>query len=161
MRSLGEHLRGDTDLVSPALSVSPAYVKKAFRKVARHGGKPAREMTPKELHQLRIDFKGLRYTCEFFAGLYEGAMNPVIAGVKAFQDCLGAFQDAQVARETLSDLLDGFRSETDLPDRILLDLGALIQVEREISIERREEFISLWEKLDALRKSLEKTLASG
>lgn len=60
------------------------------------------------LHQLRIAFKQLRYTLEFFEEILGEERKIVIQGVKNLQDHLGDLNDAQVASELLRDFLDNW-----------------------------------------------------
>jgi CHAD domain-containing protein len=61
--------------------------------------------TPGTLHKLRITFKQLRYTVEFFADILGKEGQRVIEEVKALQDHLGELNDAEVASHLLRDLL--------------------------------------------------------
>lgn len=61
--------------------------------------------TPDTLHKLRITFKQLRYTVEFFADILGKEGQRVIEEVKALQDHLGELNDAEVASHLLRDLL--------------------------------------------------------
>lgn len=65
------------------------------------------------LHQLRIAFKGLRYTVSLFDSLLGPEIEGFIAELKAIQDHLGRLNDIAVAHERLSALmadLDGDQS---------------------------------------------------
>jgi CHAD domain-containing protein len=56
-------------------------------------------------HQLRIAFKGLRYTLEFFQEVLGPNAKPLISQVKLLQDHLGDLQDAVVTCNVLRDFL--------------------------------------------------------
>ena len=56
------------------------------------------------LHALRIEFKRLRYTLEFFEGVLGPSLKLVIKEIKAMQDHLGDLNDAEVAGVLLRDL---------------------------------------------------------
>ena len=58
----------------------------------------------KQLHQLRIQFKELRYSLRFFVPLMGEASEPVFAGLKEIQDHLGDLNDASVALAMLQDV---------------------------------------------------------
>lgn len=58
------------------------------------------------LHALRIEFKRLRYTLEFFEEVLGPEARPVIREIKRMQDHLGDLHDADVAASELSALLD-------------------------------------------------------
>ncbi len=56
------------------------------------------------LHALRIEFKRLRYTLEFFEEVLGPSLKLVIKEIKAMQDHLGDLNDAEVAAILLRDL---------------------------------------------------------
>jgi CHAD domain-containing protein len=59
-----------------------------------------------QLHALRIEFKRLRYTVEFFREVLGKPSKPVIAMIKNLQDHLGMLQDTNVAAGVLRAWLD-------------------------------------------------------
>jgi CHAD domain-containing protein len=58
-----------------------------------------------QLHSLRIEFKKLRYTLEFFREVLGDEAGVVIDVLKTIQDHLGDLHDAQVATQILRDFL--------------------------------------------------------
>lgn len=76
--------------------------------VARAWGALLPTATPPQFHQLRIQFKELRYTLTFFEPIL-GACAEVIDLSRRIQDHLGALNDARVAVE----LLDGMKHHRD------------------------------------------------
>jgi len=58
-----------------------------------------------QLHALRIEFKKLRYTVEFFREVLGEQSQQVISDLKTIQDHLGDLNDAQVAIKILRDFL--------------------------------------------------------
>ena len=62
------------------------------------------------LHMLRIEFKKLRYTVEYFDEILGKRAKSVIAELKLMQDHLGDLQDAEVAAWLLRDLSDKMRA---------------------------------------------------
>jgi CHAD domain-containing protein len=58
------------------------------------------------LHQLRITFKGLRYTLEFFREILGEGKDLVIEDIKLMQDHLGNLNDADVAITILHEFLE-------------------------------------------------------
>ncbi len=58
-----------------------------------------------QLHALRIEFKKLRYTVEFFREVLGDESKASINDIKVMQDHLGDLNDAQVATEILRDFL--------------------------------------------------------
>jgi CHAD domain-containing protein len=115
-------------------------VKKRGRGLGRGKKLRAGDVTPAELHSLRIAFKELRYTCEFFAPLFGGGMKEVIRSLVKFQDCLGRHQDARVAAGILGGVIAGPL----MPPDVLIVLGSLIQLHRERAIGERRALLALW-----------------
>ena len=124
------------DLIGDALG----KVKKRGRGLGRGKKHRAGDVTPPELHSLRIAFKELRYTCEFFAPLFGGGMKEVIRSLVKFQDCLGRHQDARVAAGILGGVIAGPL----MPPDVLIVLGSLIQLHRERAIGERRALLALW-----------------
>jgi CHAD domain-containing protein len=108
-------------------------VARALSRIRAHVGSRAEILEPAQLHGLRILFKRLRYTCEFFSSVCD--VSVLIEASTAFQDQLGRYQDGAAAIEFLSSL----------PKRdASLLLGAMIQVYRESRGRARERFLRLW-----------------
>ena len=81
-------------------------IKKAWKKVIRHGRQVSHETTDLELHALRIDCKKLRYLLEFFSSIFpQKLVNPVIRQLKELQENLGDFVDFAVQLHFLHDRL--------------------------------------------------------
>jgi CHAD domain-containing protein/transposase-like protein len=69
-----------------------------------------------QLHALRIEFKRLRYTLEFFREVLGPEAKAVIEETKLIQDHLGDLNDANVACAILSEFLAGWdERQADLP----------------------------------------------
>jgi CHAD domain-containing protein len=65
---------------------------------ARKAGRQVRKLDPEQRHRLRISFKKLRYTADFFRGLYQpGAVRPYLEAVEGLQEVLGDLNDAAVS----------------------------------------------------------------
>lgn len=63
------------------------------------------------LHMLRIEFKKLRYTVEYFQEVLGRRSLEVIETIKVLQDHLGDLNDAQVATQILGDFIAGYEKE--------------------------------------------------
>jgi CHAD domain-containing protein len=63
-----------------------------------------------QLHALRIDFKKLRYTLEYFSEVLGKENKRLIAEIKKLQDHLGDLNDSDVACSILRDFLDNWES---------------------------------------------------
>ncbi len=78
-------------------SVAMTSIKKAWKKVIRHGHQISRKTTDSELHALRIDCKKLRYLLEFFSSIFPAeTIASVIRQLKELQENLGDFVDFSV-----------------------------------------------------------------
>ncbi len=63
-----------------------------------------------QLHELRIEFKRLRYTMEFFREVLGPEAKIIIEQIKVAQDHLGDLNDANVACQILTDFLEGWEA---------------------------------------------------
>ncbi len=138
-------------------------IDKAFRKLGHHVDQPPENYADGELHRLRILFKRLRYTCEFFRPLLGSDVGDLIGSFVTYQDCLGLHQDASTALQMLSRFLAEGPGQG-LPEASLLAMGALMQVQREMRKTQREKFLRRWKtapRLLARWKSIRAAGASG
>jgi CHAD domain-containing protein len=84
------------------MAVALDTIKKAWKKVIRHGRQISPETTDPELHALRIDCKKLRYLLEFFSSIFpQKTITPVIRQMKELQENLGDFVDFAVQLQFL------------------------------------------------------------
>jgi CHAD domain-containing protein len=146
----------------PVAGAAPALIRKAQKRVLRLGRSIGPDSPAADLHRLRILFKRLRYACEFFR---EAFVDPVsgadplaeyIQAMVRFQDCLGEHQDAVMAMARIQELAKELVQRGALAPERVLDLGALIQVQREIVRDRRGRLAKLWSRFD--RRSVRKRL---
>ncbi len=148
-------------------TAGPLFLRQAYRRVVKQGrvsvpvsgAGPEAVSTPAALHRLRILFKRLRYASEFFAPALGKRLDPLLEAMVKFQDCLGEHQDAVVAAARVELLAREMAARGDLPLQALLDMGGLIQVQREIAGERRARLSGLWKKFD--RGSVRRLLGPG
>jgi CHAD domain-containing protein len=139
----------------------PVIIESALKKMDKWLDRSAQSLTAEDLHELRIEFKGLRYTTEFFSELYAPAMRKLIRGFVRFQDCLGLHQDAQIATETLRGFSEKMMRGERPPLEVLLGAGSLLQVQRQIQERERKRFLAMWHKFPGQVKELRKLLKSG
>ena len=156
------HPRGAQD--ASVTEAAPALIRKAQKRVLRLGRTIGPESPAADLHRLRILFKRLRYSVEFFREAFvdpasgEDPLANYIDAMVRFQDCLGEHQDAVVAMARIQDLARDMVQRGGLAPERLLELGGLIQVQREIARERRGRLAKLWVRFD--RPSVRKRLAA-
>jgi CHAD domain-containing protein len=143
----------DSAAGEPVARLGPRWIRRSLNKVRREGltlGPGEREPDSHDLHRLRIVFKGVRYTCEFFREILPPEeLEPVLGLLVAYQDCLGKFQDAQVALGRLESII-GERWQASPPALdAALSLGAAMHVFREQAARSRSEFLARWPSFDA------------
>lgn len=79
------------------------------RKLRKLAGKH-RKLSEPELHQVRILGKKMRYSAEFFRGLYgKSVVKEGLAALEGIQEVLGSLNDAVVGDHLLQDFLEGQR----------------------------------------------------
>lgn len=92
----------------PVEPVARKLLAKRLGKILAEG----RALTPgtpdSQFHELRIDFKKIRYLTEFFSSLFPpGELNPVVKALRKIQNILGDLNDIAVQQESLRGALDG------------------------------------------------------
>jgi CHAD domain-containing protein len=122
----------------------------------RKGEDPA--LSADALHRLRIDFKQLRYTCEFFLDVFRVESRSALRRIVAFQDCLGAHQDAVVAMQLVEQLGTSLDEDLGEDRAVLLLLGGLLQVARQDAAQERAQFRQMWPKLPKRLRRLRRKL---
>lgn len=107
-------------------NVAVSSIKKAWKRVIRHGRDISRVATDTELHALRIDCKKLRYLLEFYAPLFPAkALQKVVSQLKVLQDNLGVFVDLSVQQNYLYSYLSNIECAADhIP--LASSLGGLV-----------------------------------
>jgi CHAD domain-containing protein len=89
--------------------VAPILVYTRFG-VVRTYGPLLESATIDQLHALRIEFKKLRYTLEFFSEVLGEENKELINGIKQLQDHLGDLNDADVACSILRQFIDNWEA---------------------------------------------------
>ena len=108
--SLSDSLQAPNASLSTKV-VAHGSIKKAWKKVIRHGRQISTETTDAELHALRIDCKKLRYLLEFFSSIFPPKnIVPVIRKMKELQENLGDFVDFSVQLQFLYDRLNAMHA---------------------------------------------------
>jgi CHAD domain-containing protein len=97
----------------PIVDVVSWRIKKAHRRMVRHGRAITPDTPGEQVHQVRKDAKQLRYLLECFAGLLPDAgRKAFVKRLKKLQDVLGAHQDAEVHGPNLRLLAERLPSTT-------------------------------------------------
>ncbi len=95
--------------VAPVLIYSRMAAVRAFDAILENAA-------VEQMHALRIEFKKLRYTVEFFREVLGEEAKAIITDLKAVQDHLGDLNDAVVATQILKEFLEDWETrQVDLP----------------------------------------------
>ena len=139
-------------------------VKEEAARMIREAGDGLRDFARKadfakseDLHRLRILFKRLRYTCEYFLDLYGPALEGAIARFVRFQDCLGKYQDGVAG----SSILSGLMKPEGVPPPWVEGVGRLQNVLREKRGLQREEFSEFWPEFPLTMRAFFKRIRLG
>ena len=98
----------------------------AHRRALRAGEHLTASSPSESLHDLRKRCKELRYVVEMFGSLHDPAQRwQAIRELKALQDCLGEFQDAEVQREEIRAFAAHMLAEHTAPAETLLAMGEI------------------------------------
>ncbi len=110
-----------------AAALADVKIAAAHRSALRTG----RVITPtspaETLHDLRKRCKELRYVVEMFGSLHDRAqLSQAVRELKALQDCLGEFQDADVQRAEIRGMADQMLASGCGPVQTLLAMGEIV-----------------------------------
>jgi len=107
-------------------AVAKKNIRKAWKKVLRHGRAIPAQASDAELHSLRIDCKKLRYLLELFASLFpDKTMATVVRQLKELQENLGMFVDLAVQQQYLAGHIEQMKEKPSDPE-LAAALGGLI-----------------------------------
>jgi CHAD domain-containing protein len=131
--ALSGQWRDDLDRIARSARRGPEISTLAARRIAKAhqrvlGSGAAIDPTspPSDLHDLRKRCKELRYMLEVFASLQAPAVQwQAVNELKALQDCLGEFQDAEVQRTELREFADAMMADHSAPAVTLLAMGEI------------------------------------
>lgn len=135
--------KGDAAL--PARRAARTLLPEASRRVRRAGRGLGEHPTAETLHTLRIRFKKLRYATEFLREALVKDATEFVAELTEVQDCLGLHQDAVVAEALLREAAEE-AAASGAPGQVLLDLGGMVQLQRDEAQRQRDTFPALWKR---------------
>lgn len=112
------------EIDQPAAKFAAKRLKKLHKRICDYGER-LDDLKVAELHELRIRAKKLRYTAEFFRGVFGGlkASRDYLAALAGIQDRLGALNDSLVVRDLLAEVK---RRAPELDRDVIARAGALI-----------------------------------
>ena len=126
-------------------------------RVRRLGDRITARSTPREIHELRIRSKRLRYELEFFARVYP-ALGPTARTVKALQDLLGAHQDVYTATARLRRYAAVLRKQATGPVPLPPALAELRRSQLRHARALRQSFVAQWPPFVAIVNDAPKTV---
>jgi len=118
-----------------------ARISAAQRRALQAGQLISAASPPESLHELRKRCKELRYLLEMFGSLHDPAQRwQAVKELKALQDCLGAFQDAEVQRAEIRAFASQLLADRGVPAETLLAMGEIAAGLAVAQREARHEF---------------------
>ena len=111
----------------PAGEYASALIWRRYRKVSKMASKIEVDTPDEEVHQVRIQFKKLRYLMEFFAPLYEAAkMEQLLKSLRRLQNNLGRFNDYSVQKDFLTEHISRYKNQAQVDVELIQSVGALV-----------------------------------
>lgn len=102
----------------------------------------------KELHNLRISVKRLRYSMEFFAINYGEEFQDFLKVLADLQDQLGDIHDCDVIETVLTDYLQALPDQGDTESDVI-GINTLLLRYREMRTAQYQAFLQQWDALEA------------
>jgi CHAD domain-containing protein len=110
----------------PVAELANERIRAAQRKALRAGRLITAASPSERLHDLRKRCKELRYLVEMFGSLHDPAQHSqAIKELKALQNCLGEFQDAEVQRTEIRAFAAQMLADRSAPAATLLAMGEI------------------------------------
>ena len=163
MERIAEGERPDlpSDQLRRVLDAAPPLIHAATARLQQWFKREPSKLEPAQLHRIRIHFKRLRYTCEFFNDLFGDVFAEAIGKCVEFQDCLGEHQDAQVAQARLREMADRLAEDGGATTETLIFVGGMIQQLEGVARECRRRFERNWKKFPRLIAAIDAATGSG
>jgi triphosphatase len=145
-----------------ALHVSPALIRRRFRKLRKRADLLGGDSSTAEYHQVRGQVKKLRYALESVAALYGNPADDMIRALRRWQENLGVQQDAAVAMRRLNALAGA--KPKDIPAETLFLMGRLAERHLGAARQARKRYTMGYRKVrqkwKKLRTKFEKSTAT-
>lgn len=127
--------------------IVPPMITDISRELTVRGNRILLKPKLKNFHKLRIQFKKIRYACEFFNQAFDNGLSSFIDDVVTIQDCLGELQDTVFTKELILGFLKKWR-ESVVDRKLLFMLGEIYQLQNETARIRQNEFYEIWKQFD-------------
>ena len=140
--------------LKPVGEVAPYYIFEALKRVKKKYQMALKDFNSKNLHKLRISCKKLRYVLEFFSPLYgDNIYEKVIDALKILQDTLGLYQDLEVQKKMLSDIMEGLSKTENVTSNVFLAAGYLFRLLEEKQQSSSTNFLDYFDNFNELIES--------
>jgi CHAD domain-containing protein len=140
------------DADEPLGAVVDRLVRRAQHRLVHHGRRIDDTSPAEQVHDLRKDAKKLRYLLECFGSLLpDDARTQFVQRLKAFQDNLGAHQDAEVHVALIREIADELHGRPSCSSDTLLAMGQLTERLEQIRLATRSEFAERFADYDRKR----------
>jgi len=125
---------------APVADLARKLLRKRFNRIIKDGRKITDQTPDEAVHELRIQFKKLRYLLEFFKSLFAGEeLDYLIKRSRKMQSVLGDFNDMCVQQRTISDYLGTVDLRREEAVQLCAALGALVaELERKRYATRKQ-----------------------
>jgi len=131
----------------PILPFSKKVIRQRLEKVMAKGGQLLKKKPEqKELHQLRIQCKKLRYLLEFFSSLYpEEKIAMLVESLKCLQDLLGEINDLSIQMRDLEQRFEKYQAQPE-QRMSLATIGGLLTYSYQRQQELKQKFQETFQK---------------
>ncbi len=143
-KAAAETLKVGSDGDLPVFDYASALIWKRYRKVRKLARRIDAETPDEQVHELRIQFKKMRYLMEFFAPLYSAKeMKTLIKSLRRLQNSLGKFNDCSVQQEALNAHITAHaNSKQDNDLEMVKSVGALVAAIHQSQLEERIKIVA-------------------
>ena len=140
--------------LNPIGQIAPDYIFEALKRVNKKYQIVVKDFIPPNMHKLRIACKKLRYILEFFSPLYSQAIyEKTIDSLKTLQDTLGLYQDVEVQKKMLSDIIDELSKHEDITADVFMTAGYIFRLLEEKQQESATNFLEYFDNFSDLIES--------
>lgn len=127
--------------------IVPPLITALYQELTVRGNRILLNPKIENFHKLRIQFKKIRYACEFFNPAFDGKLSEFIEDVVKIQDCLGELQDTVFTKELITGFLTRWKGSV-VDRKLLFMLGEIYQLQMETAHARQTEFYEIWKQFD-------------
>ena len=113
----------------PVGTLAGRIIPKRYRKICQLAGALAPESPDRDVHDVRLEAKKLRYLLEFFGDLYPPVtLKNLVKRLKGMQSVLGSFNDLAVQQESLRNYINEKAQREPQAIPLVLAVGSLLGI---------------------------------